>query len=292
MESQEHTNQELSQPISQEYTPPDSYDELDKFLIDNVRDRPFPQTEYQCTHYVAGSHATKYRAIRQVFVEIASREHNQRKLETAIKTTDVDIKRKERDIANAEDPLDKEQYIIDLDDLKRDRRQHLKRYEQSTMELRYYLDWVKKETIDEEGGLQGVLDRGEDPEEEHKYWIARMAKQTACDLIAYNNISLGNIESILQMPEEDQVACLDLSMKYSGAIAAGIHQLRLNAEAEVKYMDGKGLPDLKYLERSSTESADLIKKHLFKDPTSGRPFSLKGFKQKSEPKEETKKLSS
>ena len=92
MASQEHTNQELSQPLSQEYIPPDSYDELDKFLIDNVRDRPFPQTEYQCTHYVAGSHATKYRAIRQVFVEIASREHNQRKLETAMKTTDVDIK--------------------------------------------------------------------------------------------------------------------------------------------------------------------------------------------------------
>ena len=64
-----------------------------------------------------------------------------------------------------------------------------------------------------------------------------MAKQTATDMIGYGTISAGQIDSLLMMPKEDQEASMNLSMRYAGAINKGINELRLQAEADVKYFD-------------------------------------------------------
>ena len=76
--------------------------------------------------------------------------------------------------------------------------------------------------------------------EEHKYWIARMGKQSAIDLLTTGRIQAGNLESILQMAPEDQAAVTDLAMTYSTAVNKSIGGIKEAAEERVeKMLDGK-----------------------------------------------------
>ena len=64
-----------------------------------------------------------------------------------------------------------------------------------------------------------------------------MAKQSAVDLIGYGTINVGNIDSILMMPEADQTKTLDLALKYAGSIKSGMERMRLKAEEEISMLD-------------------------------------------------------
>ena len=57
------------------------------------------------------------------------------------------------------------------------------------------------------------------------YWIARMGKQAAMDIISYGRIGSGNMTTIMDMPEEDQVETLGVAVQYSGMIGGGIDKL-------------------------------------------------------------------
>ena len=64
-----------------------------------------------------------------------------------------------------------------------------------------------------------------------------MARQSAVDLIGYGTINVGNIDSILMMPEADQKKSLELALKYAGGIQSGIEQMRLKAQEEISLLD-------------------------------------------------------
>ena len=52
-------------------------------------------------------------------------------------------------------------------------------------------------------------------EEEKKYWVARLGKQAAMDIIAHGRVGIGNLDSISMMEQEDQIAALDVASQYS-----------------------------------------------------------------------------
>ena len=65
----------------------------------------------------------------------------------------------------------------------------------------------------------------ENPEEERKYWIARMGKQAAMDLMTIGKISQGNMDSITMMAIEDQEQTVKIALKYSAIMNNGIANL-------------------------------------------------------------------
>ncbi len=241
----EHTMQDGSPQVS--------FDEFDTFIRKNANVTPFPQTEFQCTNFVAGSHATKYRAVRQALLEVATRNHGINKMHIEIQRTDIDIDErvykldklgfKEGDIPGKND-FEARLLYLELTDKRIDRGEYVKRLTQSEMELRYFLDWIKEQCDDDEQKVASymVLDK----EEEHKYWVARMAKQSAVDLIGYGTINVGNIDSILMMPEEDQHKALDMALKYAGCIKSGMERMKLKAEEDVSFLD-EGMPSRKMI---------------------------------------------
>ncbi len=241
----EHTMQDGSPQVS--------FDEFDTFIRKNANVTPFPQTEFQCTNFVAGSHATKYRAVRQALLEVATRNHGINKMHIEIQRVDIDIDErvykldklgfKEGDIPGKND-FEARLLYLELTDKRIDRGEYVKRLTQSEMELRYFLDWIKEQCDDDEQKVASymVLDK----EEEHKYWVARMAKQSAVDLIGYGTINVGNIDSILMMPEEDQSKALDMALKYAGCIKSGMERMKLKAEEDVSFLD-EGMPSRKMI---------------------------------------------
>lgn len=241
----EHTMQDGSPQVS--------FDEFDTFIRKNANVTPFPQTEFQCTNFVAGSHATKYRAVRQALLEVATRNHGINKMHVEIQRVDIEIDErvykldklgfKEGDIPGKND-FEARLLYLELTDKRIDRGEYVKRLTQSEMELRYFLDWIKEQCDDDEQKVASymVLDK----EEEHKYWVARMAKQSAVDLIGYGTINVGNIDSILMMPEEDQSKALDMALKYAGCIKSGMERMKLKAEEDVSFLD-EGMPSRKMI---------------------------------------------
>ena len=211
-----------------------SRDEYDKWLIDNSVHNPFGQTEYQCVNYVVESHPTKYAAIRQACLEISSREQSIKKCGINKKKSDIKIKQLEKHRDESNDPLEKEMIQCDIDLEQIDNHVWEKKHLQSYQEQKYFLDYIKTECGEPEE-VKRFLDG--DRDEENKYWIARMAKQSAVDMLSSGTINQGNMESILQMPQEHQKLAFNAAMRYSGVVSTGIDQMRLNAESEIKYLD-------------------------------------------------------
>ena len=153
----EHTMQDGSPQVS--------FDEFDTFIRKNANVTPFPQTEFQCTNFVAGSHATKYRAVRQALLEVATRNHGINKMHIEIQRVDIDIDErvykldklgfKEGDIPGKND-FEARLLYLELTDKRIDRGEYVKRLTQSEMELRYFLDWIKEQCDDDEQKLHHI----------------------------------------------------------------------------------------------------------------------------------------
>ena len=82
---------------------------------------------------------------------------------------------------------------------------------------------VVHEHVDEQHPLEYFIEEQED--EERIYWIARMGKQAAMDIVSYGRIGTGNMTSILDMPEQDQVKCLEVAIQFSALVGGGMDKL-------------------------------------------------------------------
>ena len=210
-------------------------DEYDEWLIDNSYNAVFPQTKYQCVNYVAESNPTKYAAIRQSCLEIGARKHSLEKIKVSRRKEEIHIKQLTKQRDESDDPLEKEMIQCDIDLAWIDMKVWEKKMLQNEMEMRFFLDYVKEECGENEEEVRHYLNG--DSNEEDKYWIARMAKQSAVDMLSSGTINQGNMESILQMPQEHQKLAFNAAMRFSGVVSTGIDQMRLNAESEIKYLD-------------------------------------------------------
>ena len=235
-------------------------DEFDEWLIERATHLAFPQTEYQCRQFVANSHPTRSRAVKQCMLEVQTRKHSLEKVKIAARKNDLIIAKFERDIENEQDPIEREILSCDRDDAVLDGIIWTKKVLQCEMEMRYFLDYIKEhvdtETEVAKEYVQKIFERN--PEEEHQYWIARMAKQSAVDMLSSGTINQGNMESILQMNEKDQVKCIDAAMKYSGVVNAGINALRAESEAAIKYLGKEDVNKLLSDGQSETKDGRLL----------------------------------
>ena len=209
--------------------------ELDEWIIDHSRHTPFGQTEYQCRNYVLEQQPTKYAAIRQACMEVSQREQAIDKIKINHRKGQVQIQLLKRNQEAEPDPLKKELIQCEIDMELLDAKVWEKKLLQGYQEQSYFLNYIKEECGDNEEEILQSLKGNK--QEEDKYWIARMAKQSAVDMISTGTINAGNVESILQMPVEHQEKVLNAAMRYSGVVASGIDRLREQSESEIKYLD-------------------------------------------------------
>ena len=217
-------------------------DQFDEALMAWSEQQHFGQTKFQNEYFVVNSQVSPYRQVRQAMMEIQGRTN-------ALQKTTIQFKRCLNDIARVTAARDKEkdefhkvdrQYELEL--LYLDKQIWLNKIHQCKEELNGLFDIIKaKAGTNNPDEITKILEDKElETMEEHKYWIARMGKQSAIDLLTTGRIQAGNLESILQMAPEDQAAVTDLAMTYSTAVNKSIGGIKEAAEERVeKMLEGK-----------------------------------------------------
>ena len=213
-------------------------DQFDEALMAWSEQQHFGQTKFQNEYFVVNSQVSPYRQIRQAMMEIQGRTN-------ALQKTTIQFKRCLNDIARVTAARDKEkdefhkvdrQYELEL--LYLDKQIWLNKIHQCKEELNGLFDIIKAKagTSNPDEITKILEDKELESMEEHKYWIARMGKQSAIDLLTTGRIQAGNLESILQMAPEDQAAVTDLAMTYSTAVNKSIGGIKEAAEERVEKM--------------------------------------------------------
>jgi hypothetical protein len=231
--------------VAQDFKDRYSFKDYDLDIIKSSIHANMGMTEYQCQQFVTNSQLTPYKMVRQALLEIETRYHAYTEIRNSLRKSQIHRKMMTRTIENTPDELEKELLQIDLEKLDYDITIYQRKFAQSESEMKAFIDVVKQYAKTEEE-LAPYLELNE--EEEKKYWVARMGKQAALDILAFGRIGSGNMDSIAMMPSEDQLNTLQLAVQYSGLINAGLHKVSLGVQEQVD----------QYLEANNTTIPQLL----------------------------------
>ena len=211
-----------------------SSDSIESFVEDNM---DFGMTHEQIKNFVVNSHVTDKRKLRQVLIEVSTRNHEKKKLLLDVERKRVKIEALAAKLEVTEDPYDRKLIEIDIKEYELDLGRFNIALHQHDNEMAAFMEWIHKNYGDMEDLVKGAE---YNEEEERKYWIARMGKQAAMDVYATGKIGVGNLDSIAMMREEDQYATLNIAMQYSGLLNSGIAKIQneLKPQLDKMMIDG------------------------------------------------------
>ena len=193
----------------------------------------FGMTHEQIKNFVVNSHVTDKRKLRQVMIEVSTRNHERKKLLLDIERKRIAIEKLEAQMQTVDDPYDLRLMQCDLDEWHLDIGRFKISLRQSDNEMECFMEWVNKTY----GNFEDLKEASVyNEEEERKYWVARMGKQAAMDVYATGKIGVGNLDSIAMMREEDQYATLNIAMQYSGLLNAGISKIQNEIKPQIDKM--------------------------------------------------------
>tara|TARA_B100000902_G_scaffold126880_2_gene126326 strand:- start:4427 stop:5227 length:801 start_codon:yes stop_codon:yes gene_type:complete len=207
-------------------------------IVDIAKKWASGMSPQQCDMYVIHSQVTKDRQVKQCLMEIENRNHNLQKLDIEKRKHEVNLRKVTALYEAEEDPDEKELFQIELDSMALDFDVFKRRKITQEKEIQSFFQWL----LDEGYTAEELEKRLEyDPEEERKYWISRMGKQAALDVVFQGRIGTGNLDSIAMMKETDQQAILEIAMQYSALY-----------NVSMKKIQERLLPYIQQMEESST----------------------------------------
>ena len=211
-----------------------SSDAIESFVEGGMH---FGMTHEQIKNFVVNSHVTDKRKLRQVMIEVSTRNHERKKLLLDIERKRISIEKLEAEMEAVDNPYDLRLMQCDLDEWHLDIGRFKIALRQHDNEMDCFMEWVNKKY----GSFEDLQEASQyNEEEERKYWIARMGKQAAMDVYATGKIGVGNLDSIAMMREEDQYATLNIAMQYSGLLNSGIAKIQneLKPQLDKMMIDG------------------------------------------------------
>jgi hypothetical protein len=200
-----------------------NFDDKDSEILNAALNLNSGQSTFQSKYFVAKSQLTPYRMIRQCLLELETRHHSWFNIKNKLKRKRVEVQVAKREMEATNDELSKQLIACDIEDMEHDCKVWERKIIQAAEEVETYLK-LAKEIAD---GDQELLEKayGYDDEEERQYWITRMAKQAAMDMVSYGRIGSGNMDSIAMMDEDDQVQTLARTLQYNEKLMTGMRQI-------------------------------------------------------------------
>ena len=188
------------------------------------------QTKYQNQNFVVGTQITPFKKVQQALLELQSRDNTRVELQYRLDKNSIDIKKLNRQLKLATDPLDKEMIEVEIEKAYYDRSIWEQKVTVCKREIANFTGQLE-EMVDKSKGIEYYLDTNE--EEDKKYWISRMAKQAACDMISFGHVGTGNMDSIMNLPPDDQIQVLSGAVHHSSLIGAGVEKMRQQMSGSV-----------------------------------------------------------
>jgi hypothetical protein len=198
---------------------------IDAKILESAIQHNNGQTDYQAQHFVANSQITPYKKVRQALMELEVRHHAYIEIKTSLRKAEVYARKMGRDIKAYQEMGD--DISADLVEIDRDKNEYditiwKRKLYQAEREIQSFLEIVKFYAPDEES-LKYYTEENE--MEERNYWILRMGKQAALDIIAFGRVGSGNMDSLAMMSKDEQVEALTIAIQYSGLINANISEI-------------------------------------------------------------------
>ena len=205
-------------------------------IIDAAVNLQMGQTMYQNDTFVVGSQITPYKKVQQALLELEARQHGYVELQYKHKLCINSRKKLERELKREKerpdsDELEVERLEIEMQKAKYDESIFEKKYITYEREISEFCDMVRNH-MDEKKGIEYYRVTQED--EDRKYWITRMAKQAAVDVHNCGRIGSGNLDSILNMPAEDQLTAIQGAVEHATMLTAGVEKMTQQLLPEVR----------------------------------------------------------
>ena len=185
------------------------------------------QSKYQNQNFVVGSQITPYKKVQQALLELQTRDNTRVEVEYSLKKNEINRRMLLRDLNATEDDLEQELIQLEIDKSDYDRSLFVEKLKTVNKEMDVFIAELE-ENVDRSKGIEYYLVTNE--EEDRKYWQSRMAKQAACDIIAFGRLGAGNMDSIMNLPEQDQVNILSGAVHHSALIGAGVQHMTQQME--------------------------------------------------------------
>lgn len=201
----------------------------DQDIIDYGQTHLFAYTDYQIQNYVINTGITDHRKTRQALLEIEQRTNSLTDLDFLIRKHQANIAIKQDEMSVEISAAKKQLIQVEIEELEFALKKCQIRKNALEEERTIFLNFVKHFIQDKED-----LDKAyNDPEEDRQYWISRMSKQAAIDLLSYGKVSAGNMESITQMPVEDQVQTIAGAIEFNKKMETGLLAIQRKVETQL-----------------------------------------------------------
>ncbi len=173
---------------------------------------------YKAKHFVGRAQITPYGAMKQYFLELHARQESMWNMEYEIEILEVQIARLHEEAKDETDKLT----IRSINNELRNNNRKLSGYNLAIKgqsdEMQMYVNLIKEldegihgKTIEGERLLDVVHNPEKNQDLEREYWVLRMGKQSAMDMIAYGKVGVGNIDSLSMMDKDDQREALGMA---------------------------------------------------------------------------------
>jgi hypothetical protein len=182
--------------------------------------REWQMPTFKAKHFVGNAQIHPYSKLKQYLLEINSRESALERMIFDYKKIDLALRRAEHKITITEG-FDREEAEIERDEELRKKKSTLHKLKDLYNERQVFLDLVEEFNNSEEGRMKdgtlimdAIKDRNKEEELERDYWTLRLAKQSACDMIAYGRIGVGNMEAVSMLDARQQEEVFQLAADY------------------------------------------------------------------------------
>lgn len=174
--------------------------------------------EFKIKNFIGNAQVTPYAKIKQYLLELNTREAGVEQMEYEVQKINLQIEHEHELSVSEESPAKKKLHLLEVQKFEQLKLKALSRLRDAYHERASYLKLIDEFNNSSEGYLPNgkrIIDYIDDPEVseelEKQHWTARLARQTAMDMIAYGRAGVGNMEAVYMLEPEQQVDVLQLA---------------------------------------------------------------------------------
>lgn len=230
-----------------------SDDELIKYAFDF----DYAYSQYQMDSYVVNTGITDWRKAKQCLIEIEHRTQAMDDHGWNLKKMEAETEILREELAELTSPARQKLKQIEIDEKTEGAARTRRRIAGIKRERDRLIETFRK-AVPSKTELDDMTQNVD--QKEREYWISRIGKQAAQDMLSYGKIGTGNMESIMQMPHDDQEKIIKGALEFTKKMETGI--LTLEKEVEQKLIeqlkDQKDIDLIPKLEDTIEKNAKLL----------------------------------